>query len=240
RALSIPVLPWVKPFFPFLEIPDPLLDNLSVWEEIYFQHLAELRARCDGPEVTTRKEVETIYPSGILQAMHQLAERGGIAVALELERWVRRYFCPHESHRPLHRWRLILKLTFLLERHDRIPPPAVLEPLVPKIEQLSNNFNKAQDEIYNVAPPAPPHAMIVKCAEATLISGALYHTFPVQALRKIAQQLNRAERQEVIYWAERQARVMVPRSDPSQLCGERYLRVEPPGFDMPSILDFSE
>ncbi|MBE9116585.1 hypothetical protein IQ249_11805 [Lusitaniella coriacea LEGE 07157] len=242
RALSLPVLPWVKPFLPLLDIPQLVQDNSSLWEEIYLQNLAALKVISESPEPITREELETIYPLGILQAMHQLAEQGGVAVALELERWVRRYFRPHESHTPLCHWHSVLRLTFLLQRHDRIPPPAVLEPLVPDIEKLYRNFEEARYEIFDIAPPNPLGGKSSRCMEVTLMSQARRNTFPVRVLRKIAQELNPVERQEVINWAERQVKVMFPPidRDPSVLCGERYMRVEPPGFDMPSILGFSD
>ncbi|MDY6786120.1 MAG: hypothetical protein SW833_26840 [Cyanobacteriota bacterium] len=238
-ALTLLVLPWAKPFLPLIEIPKLLEEKPSLWTEIYDRKLASLKTRSERPETMTRQELEAVYPLAILQAMHQLAERGGKEVALELERWVRRYFRHHESHIPLASWRLVLNLTFLLERHDRIPPPAVLEPIVPEIQELDQKFSEARYEIYEVAPPGPEYEGFSKCFEMTLWNGAAYYAYPIQALRKIAQRLNSIERKEVVNWAEQQAKVMVPKKNPEQLCGDKYLRVEPPGFDMPSILGLS-
>lgn len=243
-ALSIPLTPWIQPFFPFLEIPTIVQENLPLWAEIYARYLAELKARIDRLEAMTRKELETIYPSGIWQAMHQLAEQGGVPAALELERWVRRYFRNHESHIPLGCWDLIFSLALLAKEDDRVPPlpppPTALEPLIPDLKQLKNQFNEARYEIDDIAPYAHPDAMNVRCAESIYVKSALWLTFPVQVLRRIAQQLDRTERQEMMIWAEHQVPAAIPLIKPGKLCGDKYLRVEPPGFDMPSILGFSE
>jgi hypothetical protein len=59
----------------------------------------------------------------------------------------------------------------------------------------------------------------------------------IRALRFIAQNLNDTERKEVVAWAQAQAEPIYVTS-PENLCGDKYLRVEPPFYDAPSVLDF--
>jgi hypothetical protein len=58
-------------------------------------------------------------------------------------------------------------------------------------------------------------------------------------LQTIASSLNDTERSEVVTWTEAQARIMYKDGKPENLCGDKYLQVELPCFDVPSLLDFS-
>ncbi len=41
EALSLPILPWAKPFLPLVELPDFLLNHPEIWEPIYRQNLSK-------------------------------------------------------------------------------------------------------------------------------------------------------------------------------------------------------
>jgi hypothetical protein len=59
------------------------------------------------------------------------------------------------------------------------------------------------------------------------------------ALQTIASRLNDTERSEVVAWAQIQAKTMSRYGKPENLCGDKYLQVELPCFDVRSLLDFS-
>ncbi|MEG4288377.1 hypothetical protein Q5692_07020 [Microcoleus sp. C2C3] len=77
------------------------------------------------------------------------------------------------------------------------------------------------------------------CYEELLLSVAFDRPLTLKALQTIASRLNGTERSEVITRAEAQARIMYRDGKPKNLCGDKYLPVELPCFDVPSLLDFS-
>ncbi|TAG36410.1 MAG: hypothetical protein EAZ33_24205, partial [Oscillatoriales cyanobacterium] len=58
----------------------------------------------------------------------------------------------------------------------------------------------------------------------------------LKALQTIASRLNDMERKEVAMWAQAQALIMYRDGKPENLCGDKYLQVELPCFDVPSLL----
>jgi hypothetical protein len=74
---------------------------------------------------------------------------------------------------------------------------------------------------------------------STMLSQVLDRSLTLKALQTIASKLNDTERSEVAMWAEIQARTMSRYGKPENLCGDKYLQVELPSFDVPSLLDFS-
>ncbi|HAA33526.1 MAG TPA: hypothetical protein DCE56_44625 [Cyanobacteria bacterium UBA8553] len=73
--------------------------------------------------------------------------------------------------------------------------------------------------------------------DANLISKVISQELTIRALQFIAQKLNDTERKEVVAWAEVQAEA-ISVTAPEYLRGDKYLRVEPPCSDAPSVLDF--
>jgi len=73
-----------------------------------------------------------------------------------------------------------------------------------------------------------------------MLSQVLDRSLTLKALQTIASKLNDTERSKVAMWAEIQARTMSRYGKPENLCGDKYLQVELPSFDVPSLLlDFS-
>jgi hypothetical protein len=99
------------------------------------------------------------------------------------------------------------------------------------------------DALKRVAPPPPyeqiPYEYMEHCYEMTMISVVLDQALTLKALQTIASRLNDTERSEVAMWAQDQARIMYRDGKPENLCGDKYLQVELPSFDVPSLLDFS-
>jgi hypothetical protein len=73
-----------------------------------------------------------------------------------------------------------------------------------------------------------------------MLSQAASQGMIMKALQIIASKLNQEQRQEVVRWAQLQALALKPPRDPEDICGDKYLQVEPPCSDFPSVLDSLE
>lgn len=244
-ALSLPILPWAKPFLPLLGLPDGLLENLEVWESIHAEAILEEKTRILTENVLLDERGE-LTRQVVIHALQKLAAQIGRQVAIDFERWVRRHFFRHDIELALSDWRRVLALACRPPNSHRhqITPPSVLVPILPNIAPLvsSDRSLRLLIEIHEAAPPPlyqmSPSEKLDKCFEATMLSNATNRAMIIKALQTIAASLNEQERKQVLAWALLQAEAGKPIIDPDRLCGDEYLRVEPPGFDMPSILDF--
>jgi len=244
RALSLPFLPWAKPFLPPLGLPDGLLEHLEVWESIHAEAVLEEDTRILTENVPL-DERGFLTKQVVIHALQKLAAQIGRHVAIDFERWVRRHFFRHDIKLALGDWRRVLALACRPPNSHRhqITPPSVLIPIMPNIAPLvsSDRSIRLLIEIYEAAPPPPyqmsPSEKLDKCFEATMLSSAAEQAMIIKALQTIAASLNDLERKQVLAWALLQAEAGQPVINPDRLSGDEYLRVEPPGFEMPSILD---
>ncbi|MBE9097647.1 hypothetical protein [Tychonema sp. LEGE 07203] len=250
EALSLPTLPWAAPFLPLLGLPNALLEQPSIWESIYTQAFIEHKTRYRMRDWTgTHGERGELVRQVIVKALPLLAQQMGRNVAIDLEKWVRFHFFCLEAKRAMREWERTLRIAYFSPNsrkyQRKIPPPAVLVPILPLIEELVD-FDR-RTEIYQhlkrVAPPPPyeqiPYEYMEYCYEMTMISVVLDQALTLKALQTIASRLNDMERKEVAMWAQAQALIMYRDGKPENLCGDKYLQVELPCFDVPSLLDFS-
>jgi hypothetical protein len=249
EALSLPTLPWAAPFLPLLGLPNALLEQPSIWESIYTQAFIEHETRYRMRDWTgTHGERGELVRQVIVKALPLLAQQMGRNVAIDLEKWVRfHFFCP-EAKRAMREWERTLRIAYFSPNsrkyQRKIPPPAVLVPILPLIEELVDFDRRTEikDALKRVAPPPPyeqiPYEYMEHCYEATMLSGVIDRALTLKALQTIASRLNDTERSEVVAWAEAQARIMYRDGKPENLCGDKYLQVELPCFDVPSLLDF--
>ena len=120
-----------------------------------------------------------------------------------------------------------------------------LDPILPEISELVNLDRRTEikDAWRRVALPPPyeqiPYEYMEHCYEELLLSVAFDRALTLKALQTIASRLNDMERKEVAMWAQAQALIMYRDGKPENLCGDKYLQVELPCFDVPSLLDFS-
>jgi|JI91814CRNA_FD_contig_31_2707400_length_1508_multi_6_in_0_out_0_2 hypothetical protein len=250
RALSLPTLPWAAPFLPLLGLPNALLEQPSIWESIYTQAFIEHETRYRMRDWTgTHGERGELVRQVIVKALPLLAQQMGRNVAIDLEKWVRfHFFCP-EAKRAMREWERTLRIAYFSPNsrkyQRKIPPSAVLVPILPLIEELMDFDRRTEinDALKRVAPPPPyeqiPYEYMEHCYEMTMISVVLDQALTLKALQTIASRLNDMERSEVAMWAQDQARIMYRDGKPENLCGDKYLQVELPCFDVPSLLDFS-
>ena len=250
RALSLPTLPWAAPFLPLLGLPNALLEQPSIWESIYTQAFIEYETNNrmrdwtgspDGERGEVRRQVVT-------KALWLLAQQMGRNVAIDLEKWVRFQFCCPEAEKAMREWETTLRDAYVSPNsrryHRKVPPPAVLVPILPLIAELVNLARRTEikDALKHVAPPPPyeqiPYEYMEHCYEELMLSQVLDRALTLKALQTIASKLNDTERSEVAMWAEIQARTMSRYAIPENLCGDKYLQVELPCFDVPSLLDF--
>lgn len=250
RALSLPTLPWAAPFLPLLGLPNALLEQPSIWESIYTQAFIEHETRYRMRDWTgTHGERGELVRQVIVKALPLLAQQMGRNVAIDLEKWVRfHFFCP-EAKRAMREWERTLRIAYFSPNsrkyQRKIPPSAVLVPILPLIEELMDFDRRTEinDALKRVAPPPPyeqiPYEYMEHCYEMTMISVVLDQALTLKALQTIASRLNDTERKEVAMWAQAQALIMYRDGKPENLCGDKYLQVELPCFDVPSLLDFS-
>jgi hypothetical protein len=251
RALSLPTLPWAAPFLPRLGLSNALLAQPSTYELIYTQAFIEHQTRYRMRDWTGSPDGEggELVRQVVTKALWQLAEEMGRDVAIDLEKWVRfHFFCP-EASRAMREWERTLRAAYFSpnsRRYDRkIPPPAVLVPILPLIAEMVNldRRNEIKDALKRVAPPPNyeqiPYEYMEHCYEELMLSQVLDRALTLKALQTIASRLNDTERSEVVLWAQAQARIMYRDGKPENLCGDKYLQVELPSFDVPSLLDFS-
>jgi hypothetical protein len=235
-------------------LPNPLLEQPQIWESIYTQAVTEYETRLKLGDWTPTSDGGRgeLVRQVVTKALQQLAIQMGRDVAQDLERWVRfHFFCP-EARTAMRMWGVVLSYAYLPEDSRRgrrkIPPPAVMIPLLPDIWDFVNyeRHREIEDTLMRVAPPPPyeqaPCEKMEHCYEATLISWALDQALTLKALQTIAKRLNQTEGQQVVAWAEVQLQAMDSRhgqANAQKLCGNKYLQVEPPCSNMPSVLDLS-
>ncbi len=250
EALSLPTLPWAAPFLPLLGLPNALLEQPSIWESIYTQAFIEHETRYRMRDWTgTHGERGELVRQVIVKALPLLAQQMGRNVAIDLEKWVRFHFFCLEAKRAMREWERTLRIAYFSPNsrkyHRKIPPPAVLVPILPLIAEMVALDRRTEigDALKRVAPPPPyeqiPYEYMEHCYEMTMISGVLDQALTWKALQTIASRLNDMERKEVAMWAQAQALIMYRDGKPENLCGDKYLQVELPCFDVPSLLDFS-
>ncbi|MBE9124073.1 hypothetical protein IQ269_25545 [Tychonema sp. LEGE 07199] len=250
KALSLPTLPWAAPFLPLLGWPNALLEQPSIWESIYTQAFIEHETRYRMRDWTgTHGERGELVRQVIVKALPLLAQQMGRNVAIDLEKWVRFHFFCLEAKRAMREWERTLRIAYFSPNsrkyQRKIPPPAVLVPILPLIAEMVALDRRTEigDALKRVAPPPPyeqiPYEYMEHCYEATMLSGVIDRSLTLKALQTIASRLNDTERSEVVTWAEAQALIMYRDGKPENLCGDKYLQVELPCFDVPSLLNFS-
>ena len=202
EALSLPTLPWASAFVPLLGLSNALLERAAVWESIYAQAMVEYETRYRTRDWTASKDGERgeLIRQVVTKMLSQLAEQIGRDVALNLEQWVRfHFFCP-EARRSMFEWELTLRNAYLSSdsrRADKkVPPPAVLVPLLPEIAGLVNyeRRREIQETLMRVAPPPQyeqtAYEYMEHCYEATMLSRAVNQAMTLKALQTLALRLN--------------------------------------------------
>lgn len=165
EALSLPTLPWAAPFLPLLGLPNALLEQPSIWESIYTQAFIEYETddrmrNWNGIHGERGELVRQI----VTKALPLLAQQMGRNVAIDLEKWVRFHFCCPEAERAMNEWEITLRYAYLSPNsrryHKKVPPPAVLVPILPLIEELVDLARRTEikDALRRVAPPPPIRA----------------------------------------------------------------------------------
>jgi hypothetical protein len=210
RALSLPTLPWAAPFLPLLGWPNALLEQPSIWESIYTQAFIEhethnrMRDWTGSPDGERGEQVRQV----VTKALPLLAQQMGRNVAIDLEKWVRFHECCPEAERAMREWQKSLRDAYLSPKSRRyprkVPPPAVLEPILPLIASLVNLARRTEirQHLMRVAPPPPyeqiPYEYMEHCYATTMLSGVIARSLTLKALQTIASRLNDTERSEVV------------------------------------------
>ncbi|MEW5857691.1 MAG: hypothetical protein AB1861_09960 [Cyanobacteriota bacterium] len=248
RILSLPTLPWARPVLPQMGLPNALVEQPEIWASIHASAVVEHQRRCETKDwaVGTPDGWRHLLRQVVTKALQKLASEMGRDVAINLERWVMRHFLCRELNWTMYIWYLVLDTACELPNFDnsmQIPPPAVLVLILPEIGSIVNYERWIEFESTLKQISQPPSQRLQKvlmgqaevCSEAMTISNLVKQVWTIKALQIIAENLNEIERAEVVGWAQLQAKKL--KYNPDALKGDKYLRVEPPCFDAPSVLD---
>lgn len=248
-ALSLPTLAWTRPFLAMMGLPRDVVQQPEIWEPIYTQALKEYNVFMEpfwkvGGDEYTLAEMEATQ-TVLTKAFQQLASQLGKSTVIELERWVRRHFLNYEIERAMRCWAFVLGNACLPadSESDQIPPPALLLPLLPEITGLIYyGINGSEYVLKHMRPSSRTKEVgqnedeFVWTSEIALVHQVIKQELTIRALKTIAEKLNEQEHAEVLDWALSQAKAISVTS-PECLSGDKYLQVEPPFFDFPSVLD---
>lgn len=253
KALSLPTLEWAIPFLPLMGLPDLLLKDPKILITIYTQAITEFNTQRQNRDWALAREGDhgELMREVVTNALQNLAIQMGRKVAVDLERWVLFHFFCNEAESAMFQWDIALRYAYVPKDSRRgqrkISPPVAFMPLLPEIWDLVNleRTKEIRNNLMRVA-PAPdyeqsPYEYMEKCYEATMLSSALEQALTLKALQTIASRLDYTQRQEVVKWAQTQIQAMDSKNGyirSQKLCGDKYLQVEPPGYDFPSVLDF--
>ncbi|BAZ32708.1 hypothetical protein NIES4074_52150 [Cylindrospermum sp. NIES-4074] len=245
-GLELLTLEWARPIFDRMGIPSALVKQPEIAASIYVNIWSEYKRRqlLKDWEVGTIKGANKLWQEVVTVAFQQLAEQTDRHIAMEIESWVIRHFLWREFQTAMHAWSYVLYIGCLYPDdyypERQIPPPAVLTPLFPEIIPLIFPEEKEEFEevLKQIAPPrAEDESLLSMCGDAVTIRRIVEDESVVKALRIIASKLDEAGRAEVTQWALLQAAKLTDSIEPEELQGDKYLRVEPPCSDFPSVLD---
>ncbi len=252
RAFKLPTLKWTKPIIKYMGLPTSLADNPKIWASIYpsveFEY--HRRSKIRKPEFEIFQGISKPLPwrQVIQSALQELANFLGRNVAVEFEHWVIRHFLYKEVHWSLNAWSYVLDRACQHFDYDgkRVAPPAILAIMLPEIKKLViyKNIEELREIIRRISPPpVGEDKPLGICSNALWIQDIVEDESIIKALKIIASKTNPQEHKEIIQWAEMQAVKLSTGTtliNAEDLQGDKYLRVEPPLFDFPSILDFSK
>ncbi|HLP91854.1 MAG TPA: hypothetical protein VK184_25105 [Nostocaceae cyanobacterium] len=248
-GLSLPALPWVRPFLAIMGLPKKLIKQPQVWEQIYnqliqdYEELMKPFVMWEGDEYTLaeRKVVQQV----ITKSLTQLANQLGKETAVELERWTRRHFLDSEFKSAMFHWPLLLRRgSQYYYDENPIAPPSCLEPLLPEIEEIiyygingSEYIMKYMMTLPTEEVPIEEELEITWDWQAIEVKSVIIQELTMRILNKIAQTLNEQELAEFLNWAVL-FKTEEMSSEPKYLRGDKYLKPQPVYADFPSVLDF--
>ncbi|BAT56960.1 hypothetical protein NOS3756_59720 (plasmid) [Nostoc sp. NIES-3756] len=249
QGLSLPTLNWTRPFLAMMGLPLRFVEEPDVWTAIYVQSMDEYNTyiepllKLEGEQYD--KEDLKITLITFNKAFQQLAIQLGSNVAVDLERWVQRHFLSHEFDVAMFDWLCVLRNAYLPQgtREDQILPPDALIPLLDDIEEIIYyGIYGSQYVLQHMKLPPPLEEMektgqVIVPQEVLQVHRVITQELTMRTLNMIAKKLNEQELSEVMAWALSQAEAKSITS-PENLCGNKYLQVEVPFFDFPSLLDF--
>ena len=251
RGFKLPTLSWSKPIVKYMGLPTALVDNLQVWKSIYpsIEFEYHRRSKIKQPELEIFEEINQPLPwqKVVKSALQELAALLGHNVAVELEHWVIRHFLYKEIHWSMNAWSYVLDRACQNFDYDekRVAPPVILTIILPEIKNLVlyKNIEELREIIKRISPPpVGEDKPLGICSDALWIQDIVEDESIIRALKIISSKTSPQERKEIVRWAELQAAKLSTGTsliNPEDLKGDKYLRVEPPLFEFPSILDAS-
>lgn len=250
RGFKLPTLAWAKPIIEYMGLPKVFIENLQVWRSIYpsveFEY--QRRSKIKKPEFEIFEGISKPWPwrKVVKSALQELADFLGRNVAVEFEHWVVRNFLYKEVHWSMNAWSYVLDRACQHIDYDgkRVAPPAILTIILPEIKNLViyKNIEELREIIKRISPPpVGEDKPLGICSDALWIQDIVEDESIIKALKIISSKTNRQEHKKIVKWAELQAAKLSTGTsfiNPEDLKGDKYLRVEHPLFEFPSVLDF--
>lgn len=250
QGFKLPTLTWAKPIIEYMGLPTVIVENPRVWTSIYSRVEFEYqrRSKIIKSEFEIFEEIHTFrsWRKVIKYALQELADSLGRNIAVEFEHWVMRHFLYKEVHWAMNAWSYVLDKACqpVDSEGKRVAPPAILTIILPEIKNLViyENIEEFREIIKRISPPpVGDDRPLGICSDALWIQDIVEDESIIKALKIISSKTNQQEHKEIIKWAELQAKKLSTGTsliDPEDLKGDKYLRVEPPLSDFPSVLDF--
>ena len=249
RGFKLPTLSWAKPIVEYMGLPTVLVENLQVWTSIYpsveFEYQRRFKIKKSEFEIFQGISKSWSWRKVVKYALQELADFLGHNVAVDFEHWVIRHFLYKEVHWSMNAWSYVLDRACQNIDYDekRIAPPAILTIILPEIKNLViyKNIEELREIIKRISPPpVGDDRPLGICSDALWIQDIVEDESIIKALKIIASKTNNQEHKEIVKWAELQAAKLSTGTsliNPEDLQGDKYLRVEPPLFNFPSVLD---
>jgi hypothetical protein len=248
RILSLPCLPWVEPFLPYMGLPHQMVSSPKIWCEPYRKAMLnyEERLRTKDWQVGRSGGRSLLIRQVLGQAFQSMIQDNGQEVAIELERWVHQHFFSSSIRDASSIWSGILSRTLPYSTaRRRIPPPEQLTAkflAIPELVGFEHKYNIYR-KVEEVAPPAPitkcPDEKLRYCFEGTMLHYVITQASVLETLQKLAQTLNEEEHTAFIAWAKIQAQA-ISKYGLGRLHEEEYFVVQSKCCNFSLVLSLKE
>jgi len=213
QAMSLPTLPWVRPFLGRMGFPPELmlhLDTLGAVAAQAGEKRAQLWATNEAlgyfPELDAHITREFVG-----EALDQLAAAVSPATANAYKAWAMRNVVDETVHGALLAWRVILRSALVLGSpgYRVLPPPEALIQSLLQVEDLVKWQAREQlhAELVALSPPYHDDAGVDNdlSPEAMTVEEIITDVQTQLALNTLARLLSPSQQAEAIVWAEKQA-----------------------------------
>lgn len=211
QAMTLPTLPWARPFLDQMGFPKALLphvDTLADIAEATHKERDRLWNKYKAEEYSPERDA-AINREFVGEALNKLADAVGADAADSFRIWAIDNFVDETAHGALLAWRVILRSAMGQgSSGDRLPPDALARALPQVIDLLRfEDRQQLHDRLLQTAPPYEDDTGMGDdlSPEAMTIEEIIISERTRAALRRLGEILSPAEQAEALQWAEKQA-----------------------------------